>query len=65
MPDTPRHVSPGGLLVDVVYPRPITEPRLPLSWLSEEDKAVELQRVQVRRARDAAYEAELIMGLAA
>jgi Domain of unknown function (DUF222) len=50
--------------IDLVWAHPVTTPRLPASWLSDEEKAVELERVQARRARDAAYEAELIMGLA-
>jgi len=55
----------GGLRVDWVRSERVGAPRLPVSWLSAEETAVELQRVQQRRARDAAYEAELIMGLAA
>ena len=39
--------------------------RLPSSWLSDEEKASELQRLQGDRAQDAAEEAELIMALAA
>src|SRR3954466_2248957 len=54
-----------GLLVDWVRIRPTPEPRLPVSWLSAEEKAAELQRIQANRARDAAREAELILGLAA
>src|SRR3954454_4577273 len=54
-----------GMLVDWVRPRPPPEPRLPVSWLSAEEKAEELQRLQRNRARDAAREAELILGLAA
>src|SRR5918993_1577676 len=38
--------------------------RLPVAVLSREQKAAELQRVQARKAMDAAYEAELILGLA-
>ncbi|WP_138734964.1 HNH endonuclease, partial [Modestobacter excelsi] len=53
------------VVVDLVWEHRIAAPRLPVSWLSDEEKAVELQRVQQRRAADAAYEAELIMGLAA
>src|SRR3954468_18218445 len=59
------HGSAGGLQIDLVWERQVTVPRLPVSWLSDEDKAAELQRVQARRAMDAAYEAELILGLAA
>ncbi|RBY83088.1 HNH endonuclease, partial [Blastococcus sp. TF02A-30] len=39
--------------------------RLPVSVLSDEEIAAELARVQARRAMDAAYEAELVMALAA
>ena len=35
---------------------------LPVGWLSAEEKAAELRRVQRGRAQDTAYEAELIMG---
>src|SRR3954465_1341508 len=54
-----------GMLVDWVQTRPTPEPRLPVSWLSAEEKAEELARLQANRARDAAREAELILGLAA
>src|SRR4051794_11066932 len=54
-----------GMLVDWVRTRPTPEPRLPVSWLSEEEKAEELARLQANRARDAAREAESILGLAA
>src|SRR4051794_30758116 len=54
-----------GMLVDWVRTRPTPEPRLPVSWLSPEEKAEELQRIQANRARDAAREAELIRALAA
>src|SRR4051794_12447542 len=54
-----------GMLVDWVRTRPTPEPRLPVSWLSAEEKAAELQRIQANRARDAAREAELILALAA
>src|SRR3954462_9670054 len=53
-----------GMLVDWVRTRPTPEPRLPVSWLSDEEKAEELQRLQRNRARDAAREAELILSLA-
>ncbi len=52
------------VVLDLVWEHPVTRPRLPVSWLSDEEKAAELQRVQARRAADTAYEAELIMGLA-
>src|SRR3954454_24696263 len=54
-----------GMLVDWVRTRPTPEPRLPVSWLSAEEKAAELQRLQANRTRDAAREAELILALAA
>ena len=54
-----------GHAIDVVWEHHGDAPRLPASWLSDHELAVELQRVQERRARDAAYEAELIVGLAA
>jgi hypothetical protein len=50
--------------VDLVWERPVERPRLPVSWLSDEERADELQRVQARRAVDTAYEAELIMSMA-
>jgi hypothetical protein len=59
------HESAGELQIDLVWEPRVATPRLPVAWLSEEEKAVELQRVQARRAMDAAYEAELIVGLAA
>jgi hypothetical protein len=59
----PKTSSPE-LLIDWVFPQSASAPRLPVSWLSDDELAVELQRVQQRRATDAAYEAELIMTLA-
>ncbi len=53
------------VVVDLVWEHPVTRPRPPVSWLSDEERAEELQRVQQGRARSAAYEAELIMSLAA
>ncbi|MGY1844928.1 DUF222 domain-containing protein [Modestobacter sp. SYSU DS0875] len=53
-----------GLVVDWVLDHRVEPTRLPVPWLSDEELAEELQRVQQRRARDAAYEAELILGLA-
>src|SRR3954453_17481750 len=58
------HGSPGELQIDLVWERQVTVPRLPVSWLSDEEQAAELQRVQARRAMDPAYEAELILALA-
>ena len=56
--------SVEGLLVDWSMAQPLPDRRLPVSLLSKAQKAAELQRVQARRAMDAAYEAELVMGLA-
>jgi hypothetical protein len=53
-----------AVTTDLVWEHRVAAPRLPVSWLSDEEKAVELQRVQQRRAQDTAYEAELIMGMA-
>src|SRR3954471_8524222 len=58
------HGSAGELQIDLVWERQVTGPRLPVAWLSDEEAAAELQRVQRRRAMDAAYEAELILALA-
>src|SRR3954467_13240071 len=53
------------VVIDLVFPHRVAPPRLPVAWLTAVEKAAELQRVQQRRAMDTAYEAELIMGLAA
>ena len=53
------------MVIDLVWGHRVVAPRLPVPWLSDEERAVELQRVQARRAADAAYEAELIMSMAA
>jgi hypothetical protein len=53
-----------GVLVDWVVTQPTPEPRLPVAWLTPEKKAAELQRIQRNRARDAAREAEMIVGFA-
>src|SRR4051794_37044825 len=58
------HGSAGELQIDLVWERQVTVQRLPVAWLSDEEAAAELQRVQRRRAMDAAYEAELILALA-
>ncbi|MGY1696003.1 DUF222 domain-containing protein [Geodermatophilus sp. SYSU D00814] len=60
-----EYVSPveralAGWLVE----RPVQVPRLPVAVLSDEQAAAELQRVQQRRAMEAAYEAELVLRLA-
>ncbi len=51
-------------LVGRLLERPPTSARLPVGLLTREEKAAELQRLQARKAMDAAYEAELVMGLA-
>jgi 5-methylcytosine-specific restriction endonuclease McrA len=56
--------SVGELLLDWSIDQPLPDRRLPVALLSKSQKAAELQRVQARRAMDAAYEAELVMGLA-
>lgn len=56
--------SVEGLLLDWSIQQPLPDRRLPVSLLSKAQKAAELQRVQARRAMDAAYEAALVMGLA-
>ena len=53
----------GGLL-DLLLTRPAELPRLPVALLSREQKAAELQRVAALEAMTAAYEAELVLGLA-
>src|SRR3954454_24672807 len=49
-----------GVLVDWVRTQSAAEPRLPVAWLSKQQKAAELER----RAMTTAREAELILGLA-
>jgi hypothetical protein len=60
--------GPGSLveraLVDAALHRPVRLPQLPVAMLSREQKAAELQRVQALKAMTAAYEAELVLGLA-
>ncbi|MEU2350777.1 DUF222 domain-containing protein [Modestobacter sp. NPDC049651] len=53
-----------GVLVDWVVDHPVEPSRLPAAWLSPDEAAVELQRLQARRARDTAYEADLVLQLA-
>src|SRR3954451_7329455 len=53
------------MLIDWVRTRPTPEPRLPVSWLSDEEKAEGLQRIQANRARDAAREGDLRLALPA
>ncbi|HJX43073.1 MAG TPA: DUF222 domain-containing protein, partial [Geodermatophilus sp.] len=60
--------GPGSLveraLVDAALHRPVHLHRLPVPLLSREQKAAELVRVQAVKAMAAAYEAELVLGLA-
>ena len=56
--------SVEGLLVDWSVAQPLPDRRLPVGLLTREQKAAELQRLQARKAMDAAYEAELVLGLA-
>jgi hypothetical protein len=51
-------------LVGRLLERPPTAARLPVGALTREEEATELQRVQAHKAVDAAYEAELVPGLA-
>ncbi|MEU2350976.1 DUF222 domain-containing protein [Modestobacter sp. NPDC049651] len=53
-----------GVLVDWVVDHPVEPTRLPAAWLSPAEAAAELQRLQARRARDTAYEADLVLQLA-
>jgi hypothetical protein len=53
-----------GLLVDRLLALPPVVDRLPVEALSAAQAAEELQRVQARKAMDAAYEAALLMALA-
>jgi hypothetical protein len=54
----------AGDLLDLLASRPLEFRRLPVGLLSREQKAAELARVQELRAVTAAYEAELVLGLA-
>ncbi|MGY1715557.1 DUF222 domain-containing protein [Geodermatophilus sp. SYSU D01106] len=61
-----EHVSPieralAGWLIE----QPVAIERLPVGVLSDAQAAAELARVQARKAMDAAYEAELVLRLAA
>ncbi|WP_091150773.1 HNH endonuclease signature motif containing protein [Geodermatophilus africanus] len=51
-------------LVGRLLERPPTTARLPVGALTRAEKAAELQRLQARKTMDAAYEAELVLGLA-
>src|SRR5919107_1206039 len=56
--------SVEGLLVAWSVEQPLPDHRPDVSLLSKALEAAELQRVQARKAMDAAYEAELVPGLA-
>ncbi|MGY1825436.1 DUF222 domain-containing protein [Blastococcus sp. SYSU DS0541] len=60
-----RRTPVEGALVGWLLELPPTVSRLPVGVLSAAEKAAELRRLQARRAMDAAYEAELVLGLAA
>jgi hypothetical protein len=51
-------------LVVRLLDRPSSSARLPVGVLTRAEKAAELRRLQARQAMDAAYEAELVLGLA-
>jgi hypothetical protein len=59
-----RQSSLEELLAAWFGDRPLLGARLPVSVLARSQKAAELQRVQRAKAMCAAYEAELILGLA-
>ncbi|MDT0276556.1 HNH endonuclease [Blastococcus goldschmidtiae] len=59
-----RSVVEGALLGWLLAQAPAVA-RLPVGLMTPEEVAAELQRVQARTAMDAAYEAELVMALAA
>lgn len=59
-----RSLAEGALLGWLLQRAP-TVKRLPVGLMTPEEAAAELQRVQARKAMDAAYEAELVMALAA
>ena len=54
-----------GVLLDRALERKPSVSRLPVQVMTAEEVATELGRVQARKAMDAAYEAELLMALAA
>jgi len=51
-------------VLDWVVSRPEPGPRLPTSWLGDQEVAAELGQIQRNRARDTAREADLILRLA-
>ncbi len=65
MQEVAGHVSPvERVLAGWLAEQPAPFRRLPVSLLSREQKAAELAGVQALKARTAAYEAELVLGLA-
>ena len=60
----PARASLEERLVSWFGDQPLLGARLPVSILTKEQKAAELQRVVAARAMAAAYEAELVLGLA-
>ena len=54
-----------GVLIDWSLDQPVDLPRLPTGLLSREQIATEIERRQRLKAMDAAYEAELILAMAA
>jgi hypothetical protein len=60
----PRGFSESGLLGWMLQRAPSVQ-RLPVVLMTADEMTTELQRVQARRAMDAAYEAELVLALAA
>src|SRR4051812_44316716 len=60
VPRVSGSTSVEGVLVDWVVRHPVTPSQLPVEWLSREQKAAELARLQAEKAARAAYEAELI-----
>ncbi len=59
-----RSLAEGALLGWLLQRAPSVQ-RLPVGLMSPEEAAAELQRLQARKAMDAAYEAELVLALAA
>ncbi|SDE59469.1 hypothetical protein SAMN05660485_01219 [Blastococcus fimeti] len=57
--------QPEAGLVEWWLHQPPSVGRFPIELLASEEKALELQRVQARKAMDDAYEAELLLSLAA
>jgi hypothetical protein len=53
-----------GAVLGWILDQPPSTARVPVSLLTADEVAVELKRLQARRAMDAAYEAELAMALA-